>query len=107
MADLNLDKMSRDELKQIRKNIDNALKTYDDRQRKEALAAADAAAREKGFSLAELTGGPESKSRKPSPPKYRHPENHSLTWSGRGRQPGWYKELVAAGTPEKDLIIEA
>lgn len=26
--------------------------------------------------------------------KYRHPENHSLQWTGRGRQPRWVKEWV-------------
>ncbi len=107
MAEIDLDKMSREELTQLRKDLDKALKTYDDRQRKEALAAADAAARDKGFSLAELTGGTAKKPRGSLPPKYRHPENPAMTWSGRGRQPAWYKELVEAGTPEKDLLISA
>ena len=52
-----------------------------------------------------LTGGKVKKARASSPPKYRHPENPSLTWSGRGRQPAWYKELVEAGTSEEDLLI--
>jgi DNA-binding protein H-NS len=26
-------------------------------------------------------------------PKYRHPENPSLQWSGRGNPPGWVKDL--------------
>jgi DNA-binding protein H-NS len=105
MAKINLEKMSRDELVQLRKDIDKAIKTFEDRQRKEAIAAAEAAARKKGFSLAQLTDGKVKKSRQVNPPKYRHPENPSLTWSGRGRQPAWYKELTEAGTSEEDLLI--
>lgn len=105
MADIDLEKMSRDELTQLRKDIDKAIKSFEKRQRKEALAAAEAAAREKGFSLAQLNGGTAKKPRGAAPPKYRHPENPSVTWSGRGRQPAWYKELIKAGTPEEDLLI--
>ena len=105
VADIDLDALSRDELARMRKDIDKALKTVEERKRKEALAAADAAAREKGFSLAELTGTGPKKARQSNPPKYRHPESPSLTWSGRGRQPAWYKELIAGGTPESALLI--
>lgn len=28
---------------------------------------------------------------------FQHPENAALTWSGRGRQPGWIKAWLAAG----------
>src|SRR6056297_1670965 len=104
-ANIDLESLSREELAQLRKDIDKAIKTYEDRQRKEALAAAEAAAREKGFSLAQLTGGAVKKPNGANPPKYRHPENPELTWSGRGRQPAWYKELIEAGHPTDDLLI--
>lgn len=29
--------------------------------------------------------------------KYRHPEDETLTWSGRGRWPFWLRELVDSG----------
>jgi DNA-binding protein H-NS len=38
-------------------------------------------------------------------PKYKHPENPALTWSGRGRQPGWFKEAVEAGHSRDQLLI--
>lgn len=105
MAKVNLDKMSRDELVQLRKDIDKTIKALEERQRKEALAAAEAAAKKKGFSLAQLTGTAPKKPRRSYPPKYRHPENPELTWSGRGRQPAWYREWVEAGHPSADLLI--
>jgi DNA-binding protein H-NS/nucleoside phosphorylase len=41
----------------------------------------------------------------PSEPKYANPENPSQTWTGRGRQPGWVRELLASGKRLEDLEI--
>src|SRR5689334_20704154 len=30
-------------------------------------------------------------------PKYRNPADHSQTWSGRGRQPRWFKAALRKG----------
>ena len=38
-------------------------------------------------------------------PKYQHPENPSLTWSGRGPKPKWVKEWIASGRPVSDFEI--
>jgi DNA-binding protein H-NS len=37
--------------------------------------------------------------------KYQHPENHNLTWCGRGMRPRWFKELEQQGMNRKDLLI--
>ena len=60
-----------------------------------------------GFTIAELTGfaGKKSRSVKPVAPKYAHPENPSITWSGRGRKPKWFEEALADGKSEDDLKI--
>lgn len=60
-------------------------------------------AEDRGFSretLEKVFGGGTktvSKTRKPVEPKFRHPENPTLTWSGRGRAPKWYQEAKDAG----------
>ncbi|WP_424179079.1 H-NS family nucleoid-associated regulatory protein [Yoonia sp. TsM2_T14_4] len=38
-------------------------------------------------------------------PKYQHPENSSLTWSGRGRKPQWFHEALASGKTPEDLAV--
>lgn len=43
----------------------------------------------------------------PAAPKYKHPEQEGLTWTGRGRQPRWYSEFIEAGGKEEDLLIDA
>lgn len=83
-----------------------AIKVLETRKRKEAMAAVEAAAKEAGFSLSELVGSAKAPKKPPQPAKYRHPENSSVTWSGRGRQPAWYKEAIEAGTPAEDLLVK-
>src|SRR6266403_3914890 len=39
-------------------------------------------------------------------PKFRNPKPPHQTWSGRGRQPRWVRELLAAGKPIDDLRID-
>jgi len=40
-------------------------------------------------------------------PKYRHPKDMILTWSGRGKKPGWMQDWIAAGNDMNDLLIAA
>ncbi len=106
MADkFDLEKMTLPELKDLRKKLDKTIAGYEERRRREAVAAAEAAAREMGFSLSELTGNVK-KSRKPAAsPKFRNPDDPQQTWSGRGRQPMWFKEALASSKREEDLLI--
>ena len=105
MTDIDLNSMSLDELRKLQKNVSKAIDGYEDKQRKAALAAAEAAARENGFSLAELTGMAPKKSKAVSPAKYRHPENPEMTWTGRGRQPDWMKDALASGKSKDEFLI--
>ena len=46
--------------------------------------------------------------RRPYPrvePKFRNPADPSITWSGRGKQPHWVTELIAAGKRLDDFKI--
>lgn len=40
---------------------------------------------------------------KPERVKYRHPENAELTWTGRGKQPGWLRAALEQ-YDEQDLL---
>lgn len=84
MADFDLEALSVTELRKLQKDIAKAITTYEDRQKAEARAKVDAFARELGYSLAELVDSDAKPQRTPVAPKYRHPENPALTWSGRG-----------------------
>jgi len=43
--------------------------------------------------------------RAPAAAKYRHPENPSLTWSGRAGKLQWFVEALKAGKTAEDLAI--
>lgn len=54
----------------------------------------------------DFSGNASSKpSRKRSAPKYQHPLS-AQTWSGRGRQPQWVRNLAGEGLTLEDCIIE-
>src|SRR3546814_5123912 len=73
-----------------------------------------------GYSLSELFGGREERSKVVAPraaakkgrklgkvaPKYRNPANAKETWSGRGLQPRWLAELVRQGRKAEAFLIE-
>jgi len=97
---MNLEKLSRAELVKLRADADAALATLDSRRKVEARKAAEAIAKQHGFNLAELVDAEKASKKKgqKNPAKYRNPANPGQTWTGRGRQPGWIKEALAANT---------
>lgn len=104
MSEMDLSTLSLDELKSLQARVTRAIDTYEDRKRREALLAVEAKAKEMGFSLGDLYMA-SKKASQPRPAKYRHPENPDLTWSGRGRQPQWYKDALEAGASPEDFMI--
>jgi DNA-binding protein H-NS len=106
MMDIDLNSLSLDELKRLQKDVNKAVEGYEVRKRNDAFAAADAAAREMGYTLADLTGASSKKKKMASVPKYRHPENADQTWTGKGRQPDWMKEALASGQSKDDFLIK-
>jgi DNA-binding protein H-NS len=38
-------------------------------------------------------------------PKFRNPKDHAQRWSGRGAQPVWFKDCLAAGGTEDEMRI--
>lgn len=71
---------------------------------------------DEGYTFDELFGSPgsaprvtrkaEKKTGRKVPPKYRNPANRDEVWSGRGRRPRWFVELVDKGTDPGKLLIE-
>lgn len=108
--EIDVDSMSLEDLRTLRSQLDKAISSYETRRRKEALAAAEKAAREMGFSLSDLTGAAgrgrrgAAASAGEGQPKYAHPEDPSQTWSGRGRRPRWVTEQIGAGKSLEDLL---
>ena len=104
MAKRDLNKLSLKQLKAHRKEVDAAIAQFEARKRKEAKKALEAVAKKHGMSLDDIIGTKKRKKAK-SPPKYRSPDNAAVTWSGRGRQPGWFKAAMAKGKKPESMEI--
>lgn len=79
--------------------------------RTKALAAAENAAQEFGFSLRDLFRAGEAKKSNMGPiksaavAKYANPESKDQTWSGRGRRPAWFLTAMEAGITPGQMEI--
>lgn len=113
---INLKQMSIKELEKLRMDIDKALAAARAKALREARKAAQALADEYGVTLAEITGGAETAQpkgkgkaraagRKAGKPKYANPDDPKRTWTGKGRQPDWFKAAIAAGKSPDDMAI--
>lgn len=105
MAKIDLNAMSLQELKELHREVGKAVANYEDRKKKEALAALEEQARKLGFSIAELTGAKVAKTRAPASAKYANPADPSDTWSGRGRKPRWFAEAIVAGASPESMAV--
>lgn len=100
-----LSKFSLDELKQLKKDVETAIKGFSERKRAEARKALEAVAKDHGMTLDEIVGGGGRKRRAKPAIKYVNPDNPLQTWSGRGRQPAWYKSAVASGKSPESMEV--
>jgi len=112
---VDLKAMSRRELTKLQTDVEKALEAVKARELRLARKAAETAVNKFGFSLDDISlpaqnvkkPGPKKKAaaKSPSKPKYHHPENPDQTWTGKGRQPQWFKDAMAAGIDPGKLEI--
>jgi len=102
-----LEKMTHMELEKLRADVESAMTVAKRRAKKDAKQAAEAAAAKFGFTLAELMPGSAGKGakHKTAAAKYANPSDPAQTWTGKGRQPKWYKDAIAAGTNPSKLEV--
>ncbi|MEP3670501.1 MAG: H-NS histone family protein [Roseibium sp.] len=107
--------MSRKELEKLLSDVQMALAAAKARDHREAKKAAAKAVAEFGFSLEDISESPsptpkKAKAKKkavknPSKPVFANPEDKTQTWTGKGRQPNWYRNQVDSGTAPDAMRI--
>ena len=103
-AKIDLDKLNAEELRTLERDIEKAIRKREIDNLKKAREAAEAAAKEYGLSLRDVAGSKAPRGSKEQPgARYRNPDDPAQTWSGRGRQPQWFKDAVAGGRTREDL----
>ena len=95
-----------EELFRAESDIQQAIKSTQLEQRKQALKQYQEIAQSLGLTPEEILSGEKTKEKRARvKAKYQNPDNKRQTWSGRGPQPKWIKDLLAAGTTLADLEI--
>jgi len=102
---IDLEKLSLKELKELRNQVEKAIASFEERRKAAAVAELEEQAKKLGFSLSELTGAANTRKRKPAAPKYANPDDPAQTWTGRGRRPRWVEAALAKGKSLDDLTI--
>ncbi len=105
MAKINLDKMSLEDLKALEKDVAKAIASFEKRRIADARKAVEALAKEHGVSLDQLVGKGRKPKKAKAAAKYKNPKNPDETWSGRGRQPEWFKKATKGGASKESLAI--
>lgn len=121
---MELNKLSLTELRRLKQRVETEIKKRDDSARRDLLKKMQRLAADHGMTLDEVVGKKTTGEPKPArrgrpagavakpgrktgkvPPKYRHPENPDIGWTGRGRKPLWVQGWIAAGKPIDELLI--
>ena len=112
---VDLKSLNSKELEKLLDDVKKALQSAKARDRRKALKAAEKAAAEWGFSLSDLSedGKPAKKERKnkakpvkaKSKPQFANPADQSQTWTGKGRQPNWFRAAVEKGATPDSMKI--
>lgn len=103
MSEINLDEFSIEQLKSLKIDIDDAIERRQTLELIELRDQIDALVDTSPFSLEEVLEA--RPARKPILPKYQHPDDSSLTWTGRGRKPLWVIEQLENGQTLEALAI--
>lgn len=104
---MDLSKYSTKKLHELRRDIDKEIGRKRQQERREALREAKQIAEQYGFALDDLVGGTAKAKGRTSKGavRFRHPDDNSKTWSGRGRKPVWVKEWEAEGNSVDELRV--
>lgn len=107
-------------LQRLLARVQNEIRKRSEKNRKAVLRELQRIAKKSGFDLATLLGAkggstvrkvrPRKKrgidKRRKVAPKYRHPKEKGLTWTGRGRKPKWVAEWLAGKGTLEQLAIK-
>lgn len=98
--------LSERELQAVIENAEKALKNKLTNKRKEVIAQIKELAASIGV-IVEIHEPDKRSARKGAKVaiKYRHPQDHNKTWTGRGVAPKWMQELLSAGRQRSEFEV--
>ncbi|MGE5769465.1 MAG: H-NS family nucleoid-associated regulatory protein [Betaproteobacteria bacterium] len=104
---MDLSSLTAAQLRDLQQQIPAELKRREAQEKVNILKEVQAFAKARGYALEELVGK-EIKVKASGGKvkvKYRHPQDASLEWTGRGRQPKWVVEWLGKGNKIEALAV--
>jgi DNA-binding protein H-NS len=106
---MDLSKLSIAELTDLQARIPDAIAKKKAEEKQKVIEETNAFLASKGFTIEDLIGKTRAARkgalRGPVAVKYRHPQNASLNWTGRGRKPVWVQEWLNSNKPIEGLAV--
>lgn len=106
---IDLKNMTRKELEKLGRDVEKALDRLRKNDLKKVRNEMEKLAAAHGVSVEDVLGAPQKMRKKAtkskSVAKYANPADASKTWTGKGRQPDWFKEAIAAGKSAESMAI--
>jgi DNA-binding protein H-NS len=103
----NIDNLSLKQLLELEQKVAVALAKRKQEEKAELRKKMKKLAADAGFDISEVVGGRSGGGKRgPVAPKYQHPQDASLTWTGRGRQPRWLVAELKAGKKLESFLIK-
>ena len=106
MNTFNLEKMPSSELRELSAAVEQQLKRRKKDDIKKAREQIEILTGQLDMSVDEIMNYRKRGKRYKAPAKYRNPQNHQQTWSGRGKKPSWLLELTEQGKNLDDFLIK-
>ena len=100
-----VDKMSYAELTKLEGQIQRLKVDKQNAVRMELRQKLADEARKHGFAISDLFGRGSGRAKGKVAIKYRDPNNHANTWTGRGRMPRWMAAATKGGKAKKDDFL--
>jgi DNA-binding protein H-NS len=104
---MDLSSLTAAQLRDLQQQIPAELKRREAQEKVNILKEVQAFAKARGYALEDLVGK-EIKVKASGGKvkvKYRHPQDASLEWTGRGRQPKWVVEWLGKGNKIEALVV--
>lgn len=101
---VDLSKLTIEEMQELAREIENEIVTRREAERERVLQQMRDLAGSLGMTLEDFLRQERGRGTgRAVAVKYRHPEDSSLTWSGRGKRPNWVNDYLASGKSLADL----
>jgi len=107
MASVNLKELNLRQLKDHLLAVQDAIVSKEKQAEDDFKAEIVELATKRGIDIDSVLGKKRAKKSSGSvAPKYKHPKDATLTWSGRGKAPKWMQAELSAGKKKEEFLIK-